>query len=194
MIATLVGTVAEKLADQVILEVNGIGYELSVSQEDSVSVKVGAELKFYIYEHIREQSYDLFGFTNRESKRLFEQLLDVTGVGPKMALSVLNIGKTTEVKTAIAEGNVKALQAANGVGQRVAERIIVDLKDKIGLGENPEATTFLTNPVTNRFDEAQEALVSLGFNARDAALALSGVDSSLPTEERVKIALKGRNK
>lgn len=194
MIATLFGTVSEKLADQIVLDVNGTGYGLYISQEDWASVSNGLEIKFYIYEHIREQAHDLFGFINIQSKQLFEKLLNVSGVGPKMALAVLSIGNSDEVRVAIAEGNIKILQAANGVGKKVAERIVVDLKDKVGLGDNPDATTFLTNPIVNRFDEAQEALVSLGFNAHDAAIALSEIDNSLPTEERVRLALKGSRK
>ena len=111
-----------------------------------------------------------------------------------MALAILSVGSINEVRAAIAEGNVKYLQAASGVGKKVAERIVVDLKDKVGLGLNPDATTFLTNPVVNRFDEAQEALVSLGFSAQDAATALGGVDPKLSIEERVKLALRGKTK
>lgn len=194
MIAALFGTVTEKLDNQVVIDVNGIGYGVWVSQEDWAELKTGNEIKIFVYEHIREQSHELFGFTNYSTKQLFEKLLDVNGVGPRMALAILSIGQSRDVTQAIAEGNVKYLQAANGVGKKVAERVIVDLKDKVGLGENPGATTFLTSPVVNRFDEAQEALVALGFNAHDAALALSEIDSKLSTEERVTQALKGRNK
>ena len=194
MIATLRGTVSEKLPDQVFLEVNGVGYGIWIIQEDWATIKIGNEIKFYVYEHIREQSHDLFGFINIQTKLLFEKLLNVNGVGPKMALSIMNIGKTEDVQIAIAEGNVKLLQIASGVGKKVAERIVVDLKDKVGLGDNPDATTFLTNPVINRFDEAQEGLVSLGYSAHDAALALEAIDTKLPTEERIKQALKGKAK
>lgn len=194
MIATLFGTVSEKLSDRIVLDVSGVGYGIWVSQEDWMALKVGNETKLYIYEHIREQSYDLFGFVNIQTKQLFEKLLNVNGVGPRMALAILSVGNTNDVRVAIAEGNVKMLQAANGVGKKVAERVVVDLKDKVGLGDNPEATTFLTSPMVNRFDEAQEALVSLGFSAHDAAIALNEIDSTLSTEERVKLALKGKNK
>ena len=193
MIATLFGTVSEKLGDMVVLDVGGIGYGIYVTQEDWAKLKIANEAKFYTYEHIREQSHDLFGFIDIVAKQLFEKLLNVNGVGPRMAMAVLSVGSTNDVRTAIAEGNVKFLQAASGVGKKVAERIVVDLKDKVGLGDNPEATTFLTSPVVNRFDEAQEALVALGFTAHDAALALNDIDNSLPIEERVKLALKGKN-
>jgi Holliday junction DNA helicase RuvA len=194
MISTLFGTISEKFDDSIVIDVGGVGYGLLVSQEDWANIKIGNEIKLYVYEHIREQSYDLFGFSNIVTKQLFEQLLNVNGVGPKMALAILSVGNDSQVRQAIAEGNIKFLQAANGVGKKVAERVVVDLKDKVGLGVNPDATTFLTSPIANRFDEAQEALVALGFNAHDAALALNEIDKSLTTEERVTLALKGRKK
>jgi holliday junction DNA helicase RuvA len=193
MIASLTGIVSEKLPDLLVIDIGGVGYGVWVSQEDWMHLNIGVDAKLYIYENIKEQNHDLFGFSSYGGKTLFEKLLNVSGVGPKMALSVLNVGPIEDVKSAIAEGNVKLLQAANGVGKKVAERIVVDLKDKVGLQSATDATTFLTNPVTNRFDEAQEALVSLGFSAHDAAIALSNVDADLSTEERVKLALKARN-
>ncbi|HUD03286.1 MAG TPA: Holliday junction branch migration protein RuvA [Patescibacteria group bacterium] len=194
MISTLTGKVTEQLGEVVVLNVAGVGYGLWVPQEDWGHLSTGAEVKVYVYEHIREQTYDLYGFLSPATKSLFEQLLSVNGVGPRMALAILSVGSINEVRAAIAEGNVKYLQAASGVGKKVAERIVVDLKDKVGLGLNPDATTFLTNPVVNRFDEAQEALVSLGFSAQDAATALGGVDPKLSIEERVKLALRGKTK
>jgi len=192
MIAFLNGKVTEQLDDLIGLEVNGVGYGLWVPMEDWAHLTVGSNVKLYVYEHIREQAHDLFGFVLLATKKLFEQLLSVNGVGPKMALAVLNTGPADEVRLAIAEGNVKYLLTASGVGRKVAERIIVDLKDKVGLGSNPQATTFLGAPSLNRSDEALEALVSLGYSAQDGAQALAGIDSELTAEERVKLALKGR--
>jgi Holliday junction DNA helicase RuvA len=192
MIAFLVGKVTEQLDDMIGLDVGGVGYGLWVPQEDWAHLAIGSEVKLYVYEHIREQNYDLFGFTSISTKKLFEQLLSVNGVGPKMALAVLSVGTIDEVRLSIAEGNVKFLQAASGVGKKVAERIVVDLKDKVGLEANPQATTFLGKPAIGRFDEALEALVSLGFSSQQAADALSEIDNKLTTEERVRLALKGK--
>lgn len=189
MIATLSGTVSEQQGELLVLNVAGVGYGLYVCTEDWAHLPTGKEAKLYVYEHIREQSHDLFGFVNITTKQLFEQLLSVNGVGPKMALAVLSVGSANDVRMAIAEGNVKYLQSANGVGKKVAERIVVDLKDKVGLVSSDSATTFLTAPAVNRFDEAQEALVSLGFSAQDAAAALADIDSTLPVEERIRKAL-----
>lgn len=193
MIAMLTGVVAEKTAEQLVLDVSGVGYGLYVTNEEYARLGSGDLVKLYIYEHIREMSHDLFGFTTLDTKKLFEQLLDVNGVGPKMALSVLNIGSSNEVRVSIANGDTKTIQKANGVGKRVAERIVVDLKDKVGLAGVDLSTTGMLQADSNLLrDEAVEALVSLGYTAQDATIALQNVDSNLPTEDRIKQALKGR--
>lgn len=191
MIATLTGVVAEKLGEIVILDVHGVGYGLLVTHEDFGRLAVGQTSKVYIHEHIREQAHDLFGFCRMETRELFELLLGVNGVGPKMALSVLSVGNTNDVRAAIATGDVKTIQRASGVGKRVAERIVVDLKDKVGLdGVDLASTGLLQGESLLRQDEAVEALVSLGYSAQDAAVALQSVDPALPVEERIKLALK----
>ena len=193
MIATLTGKIAEKIADVVVLDVQGVGYGLFMTLDDAGSLVVGATSKVYIYEHIREQSHDLFGFTSLTTKQLFQQLLDVNGVGPRMALNVLSIGTEQAVRTALAGGDVKFIQQANGVGKRVAERLVVDLKDKVGLAGVDLATTgLLQGEAVTLQDEAAEALVALGYSPQDAALAVKDIDLSLPTEERIKRALKGK--
>jgi Holliday junction DNA helicase RuvA len=190
MIATLRGIVSEKVADVVIIDVQGVGYGILATAEDYGQLYEGQESKLYIYEHIREQSHDLFGFLKRDTKSLFEQLLAVNGVGPKMALSVLSIGTSTEVRQAIASGDTKTIQRANGVGKRVAERVVVDLKDKVGLvGVDLESTGLLQGSNLAVQDEAAEALMALGYTLADATVALQKVDSELSTEERIKQAL-----
>lgn len=192
MIATLHGVVSEKLADIVVLEVQGVGYGLLVPAEDYGRLTTGEQAKLYIYEHIREQAHDLFGFLTKDSKSLFEQLLEVNGVGPKMALNMLSIGSGQEVRQAIASGDVKFIQRANGVGKRVAERVVVELKDKVGLvGVDLESTGLLQSETTMMNDEAIEGLVALGYTPQDAAKALAGINPDLPPEERIKQALRG---
>lgn len=190
MIATLSGKISEKLLDQLVVNVNGVGYGVYVTSEDYGRLNIGESSKVYIYEHVREQSHDLFGFLEIDTKYLFEKLLAVNGIGPKMAINMLSIGSPSSVKQAIAEGNVKFIQQANGVGKRVAERVIVDLKDKVGLiGVDIEASGLLKSNLIQ--DEATEALMALGFSSNDAQVALNEVDTNLPTEDRVKQALKG---
>lgn len=187
----LTGVVAEKPIDQIVLDVNGVGYGLLVTNEDFGRLTTGERAKLYVHEHIREMSHDLFGFTTLDTKQLFEQLLDVNGVGPKMALSVLNIGNSTQVRTAIAGGDVKSIQKASGVGKRVAERIVVELKDKVGLtGIDLASTGMLQSENLLRQDDAVEALVALGYTPQDAAVALQKINPTLPTEERIRQALK----
>jgi Holliday junction DNA helicase RuvA len=192
MIATLSGTVSEHVGGQVVLDVRGIGYGLQVTAEDMGRLASGQPAKLYVYEHIREQAYDLYGFVTLDTKQLFMQLLDVNGVGPKMALNILSIGNGAEVRTAIAGGDTKFISQANGVGKRVAERVVVELKDKVGLvGIDLSSTGMLQGEGLLMKDEAVEALVSLGYSPQDAAAALRDVDNTLSTEERIKHALKG---
>jgi len=193
MIATLSGVVSEKLKDIVVLDVQGVGYGLYVTAEDYGRLTTKEQAKLYVYEHIREQQHDLFGFLRRDDQSFFEQLLGVSGIGPKMALNMLSIGTAQEVRRAIASGDVKFIQRANGVGKRVAERVVVELKDKVGLiGIDLESTGLLQAEDTLMKDEAVEALVALGYSANDAAQALQKVDPKLPTEQRIKLALRGK--
>jgi Holliday junction DNA helicase RuvA len=190
MIATLSGTVAERIDDVVVLDVAGVGYGLWMTNEDASVLTPSKHVKVFVYEHIREQSHDLFGFMSLDTKKLFEKLLSVNGVGPKMALAILSVGSANEVRLAIAEGNVKYLQAANGVGKKVAERVVVDLKDKVGLAVGSDATSFLSTPSSIN-DDAHAALVALGYPTQSASDLLAGIDSMLSVEERVSLALKG---
>ncbi len=190
MIATLRGTVSEKTADQVVLDVAGVGYGLHVTAEDFGRLVTGEEAKVYIYEHIREQSFDLFGFVSFDTKKLFEQLLGVKNVGPKVALAVLDIGTAPAVRGAIAAGDVKLLQSAKGVGKRAAEQIVVELRDKVGLSASDEAEGIVTRPGVVGGDEAIEALMSLGYSPQDATTALKNIDPLLPVEQRITLALK----
>lgn len=191
MIATLNGTVSEKLADLAVIDVQGVGYGVFVTTEDHGRLATGEPAKLYIYEHVREQAHDLFGFLKRDTQDLFEQLLNVNGVGPKMALNMLSIGSTHEVRQAIAAGDVSFIQRASGVGKRVAERVVVDLKDKVGLAAvDLDSTGVLQSSETLMKDEAIEALVSLGYTTSDAVTVLQKIDPKLSTEDRVKQALK----
>lgn len=193
MIVSLRGVIAEKIGQQIVVDVHGVGYGLFVTSEDYGALQTGKEAKLYVYEHIREQAYDLFGFSSLSAKQLFEQLLSVKNVGPKVAMAVLDIGNEAAVRSAIANGEVKLLQAAKGVGKRAAEQIVVELRDKMGIDASATAESLVTRPGVDTQDEAVEALISLGYSPADAMLALKDIDKSLPVEERVKKALQGRS-
>lgn len=190
MIATLSGKISEKTNEAIVIESGGVGYGVFVDFEDFGALDTGQNAKLYIHEHIRENSHDLYGFTKLENKALFEQLLSVNGVGPKMALAILSVASASHVRSAIAGGDTKFISQAPGVGKRVAERVVVDLKDKVGLASDELATSFLNTPAANPNDEALQGLVALGYSVNDAAQALEKVDKKLKVEERIKAALK----
>jgi Holliday junction DNA helicase RuvA len=192
MIVTLSGMVSEKIGSQVVIDVSGVGYGVLVSSADYGSLTIGTLAKLYIYENIKEDTHDLYGFKTLDAKELFEQLLSVKNVGPKVGLAVLDIGPLDTVRGAIANGDVKLLQSAKGVGKRAAEQIVVELRDKVGapVGEGAEAV--LGRSGVNAQDEAVQALVALGYSDLDAQAALQNIDPKLPTEERIKQALKGK--
>lgn len=190
MIATLDGKIAEKIGELVVLECGGVGYGLHVTFEDFGALAVGKPAKLYVYEHIREDTHDLFGFRQIPTMVLFEQLISVKGVGPKMALAILSTANVDKVRQAVATGDTKFISQASGVGKRVAERVVVDLKDKVGLAASESATDFLTTPTADPNDEALQGLVALGYSVKDATKALEDVDQKLSTQERIKAALK----
>ena len=179
----------EKAIDMGVIDCGGVGYGFFVTFEDHGAIEEGKQAKGYIHEHIRENTHDLYGFRSLETKQLFEQLLSVNGVGPKMALSILSLASSGQVRSAIASGDTKFISQASGVGKRVAERVVVDLKDKVGLASADDATGFLTTQA-DPSDEALQGLVALGYSVNDAAEALKKVDSKLPAAKRIKEALK----
>jgi holliday junction DNA helicase RuvA len=193
MIATLKGEVAERSRENMlILEVGGVGYGLMVTSADLHTATLGSEQKLHVYEHIRENSFDLYGFLQSSSKQLFLQLLDVKNVGPKAAMAILDIADADTIRSNIAAGEVKFLQSAKGVGRRAAEQIIVELRDKVGGSPSEKAEQLVYRSGVNLQDEAVEALVGLGYSPQDAARALEKVDNTLSTEERVKQALRAQ--
>jgi Holliday junction DNA helicase RuvA len=190
MIAYLNGVVAVQNIDSIVLDVHGVGYGVVVSPNDISLLAQGSEAKLYIHEHIREDAHDLYGFSHTSAKELFEQLLSVKNVGPKVAMAVLGIGSQDSVRSAIASGDVKLLQSAKGVGKRAAEQMVVELRDKVGLVVGSDAEGIVTRSGVNLSDEAVLALIALGYSEFDAQRALEAVDSDLPTEQRITQALK----
>jgi len=187
MIAHVRGKVVEKFAGSVIIDVAGVGYEVSVAAGDFEVLHLEDEVKLYTYHHVREQAEELFGFSSLAGKKLFELLITVQGIGPKAALAILSLGSAEQVRNAIANGDGAYVQAASGVGKKTADRVVVDLSDKVGLPTKYDA------PIQTELDtsdEALEALIALGFTLADATKALEGVDVTLPTAQRVTHALR----
>ena len=190
MIAHVFGKVAEKFNGSLVVDVHGVGYEVSVATNDFDAVILDQEVKFYTYHHVREQSEELFGFSSLAAKKLFEMLITVQGVGPKAALAILSLGDAEQVRNAIANADSSFVQKASGVGKKTAERVVVDLSDKVGLPTHYGRTEAPLQTELNTSDEALEALMALGYTLADATKALENVDVNLPTAQRVTEALK----
>lgn len=193
MIATLSGKLGEKIGSMAIVEIGEVGYGVLLPVNSLDRLAVGETAKLYIHEHIKEDAHDLFGFLSLDDKLLFEQLLGVKNVGPKVAMAVLDLGNSSDVRVAIAAGDVRRLQTAKGVGKRAAEQIVVELRDKVGLIVSDAAEDIVTRGGVDAADEAVQALVSLGYTETDAMLALKNIDKTIPAEDRIKLALKGGN-
>ncbi len=189
MIAHVKGVVAEKFANSVIIDVAGVGYEVVVALGDFETLTLEDEVKLYTYHHVREQAEELFGFSSLAAKKLFELLISVQGIGPKAALSILGLGNSEAVRNAIANADSAFIAKASGVGKKSAERVVVDLSDKVGLPTH-YAESSPVQTMLNTNDEALEALMALGYTLADASKALERVDPNLPTSKRVTEALK----
>ena len=190
MIAHIKGIIAEKFGNCIIVDVNGVGYEVTVATPDFEDAKLGEERKFYTYHAIQENAEDLYGFSSLAAKKIFELLTSVQGIGPKAGMAILSLAGAEEVRNAIANADAAFIAKATGVGKKSAERVIVDLRDKVGTPSHYGATEARFITATQADDEALDALIALGFPLKEATAALEGVDVSLPVEERVKMALK----
>jgi len=191
VIAHLDGQITEKLAASIIIDVHGVGYEVIISTPDAETVNLGDHKKFYTYHAVRDNGEELYGFSSLAAKRLFEMLISVNGIGPKAAIAILSLGTPEDVRNAIANTDASFIAKAAGVGKKSAERVIVDLRDRVGIPSHYGATeTKFTLSATPPNDEALDALIALGFPLKEATEALAKVDPNLPTEERIKLALK----
>lgn len=191
MIAHIRGKVEEKFGSNgLIVDVNGVGYEMLVPVPDFESVNLGEEHKFFTYHQVRENAEELYGFSSLVAKKLFELLISVQGVGPKAGIAIMSLAEAEEVRNAIANADAGFVAKASGVGKKSAERVIVDLKDKVGIPSHYGATEVRAQKSTDEPDEAVDALIALGFPLKEALQALEKVDKALPVEERIRQALK----
>ena len=180
MIARLRGKRAGLSAAGLVLDVNGVGY--LVQATPSVLRRDGDELTVETYLHVREDALQLYGFGSVDERDLFVHLLGVNGVGPKVALAIVSGSTPTDLRRAIALEDTARFEAIPGIGKKTAQRVVLELKEKLGTGVEVPA------PVTDLV--ARDALVELGYSVPDAERALAGVDSELPPEQRVREALR----
>ena len=177
-----------------VIDCGGVGYGCHVTAYTAAQLKLGTNARLFITESIREDAFDLYGFISREEQRCYELLTGVNGVGPKAAMAILSAGGPQNFTLAVMTGDEKMLTAAQGVGKKIAQRIILELKDKIGgSGMELDFSGVKTNPVaapSNNTALANAALQELGYSASEIAAALKGVDPAATTEEMVRYALR----
>jgi len=187
MIGWLAGKLLGYDRDRVIVDVNGVGYQAAVSAGVIRNkVKIGEDIRLFIYTHVREDQLTLFGFSGLEEKQMFELLLSVSGVGPKSALAVVSRGNPEEVREAVAGADVEFFKSVSGLGKKTAQRIIVDLKSK--LGDVKELDLSGGNEPAAK--ELAAALKSMGFSPDEARAAVKRVDLELPLDKQIRSALK----
>lgn len=192
MIDYIKGEIAELTPTTAVIDCNGVGYELNISLLDYSRLQQSDAAKLYVHESIREDAHVLFGFIEKRSRELFRLLIGVSGVGPNTARLILSSLTAVQLESCIASGDEKMLKAVKGIGGKTAQRIIVDLKDKIKVGEG----TFISNVATSAsevFEDSVAALVMLGFTAQQSRKVLGKLfeaNPSLTTENAIKQALK----
>ncbi len=187
------GTIEMKLASSVVVECSGVGFELTVPQNSRLYLaREGSEVTVFTYMSVREDDISLFGFDDEDGLLLFEKLITVNGIGAKAAMAILSAMPAADVKKAIVFEDAAMLTRANGIGKKTAQRIVLELKDKLK-DITIEAGGDADMPVMTSSDEKQQAtdaLMALGYSRTEAASALVGADDGLTVEEYIKIALK----
>ena len=188
------GTVAVLEPGLAVIDCNGVGYGCRVTSYTTAQLKLNQKAKLFITESIREDAFDLYGFISREEQRCYELLTSVNGVGPKAAMAILSSGGPQNFTLSVMTGDEKMLTAAQGIGKKIAQRIILELKDKIGGGsmELDFSGPTVSAPVQSGSSAAlaHAALQELGYSPAEISAALKGVDPSASTEEMVRYALR----
>ena len=188
------GIVAETGPNLAVIDCGGVGYACATTNYTLAHLKRGEKSKLYTYLHVREEIFEIYGFSSQAELNSFKMLIGVSGVGPKAALAILSATTPDQLALAIVTGDEKSLTAAQGIGKKIAQRIILELKDKLA----KEQTSFASDgaavhiPVRNdKSGEAAAALAVLGYTSQDISVALKGIDmDALPLEEIIRQALK----
>ncbi len=184
MIGSIRGKLIKRLDSSLLVEVTGVGYLIQVPSNVFEKVKIEEELYLLTHHYVREDAQTLYGFLEEPQLKLFELLLGVSGIGPKMALSIVSAHAVEEIMAAVSNARTDLFQSVSGIGKKNAQRIIVDLQSKIGILEELD---FVGDLATQ---EVVDALVSLGYQAKDIRSVLKHIDKSLTEEEQLKKALK----
>lgn len=196
----LKGTITDIESNLAVLECGGIGFAISTSMNTLSQVRLGESVKLYISEQVREDAFDLYGFKTLGEKHCFEMLISVSGVGPKAAISILSANTPEGVCMAVMSGNEKALTVAQGIGKKIAQRVILELKDKMQkqAGDfDVQNTTFAVPTGTEaqtKMSDAASALAVLGYSSSECAAALKDIDMSMPLESIIRAALRNMMK
>lgn len=189
MISYLKGKIKNKGNGFIILEINNIGYQVFVNPAMYADLDIGAEVEFYIHQHVKEDILDLYGFKSIEELELFELLLSISGIGPKSALGVLTIAKVQDVKDSIAQGDSSLLTKVSGIGKKTAERVVLELKEKVGSLANGAKGASIN--ISGQASDEIDALMALGYSATQAREALQKIDKNITDSgERIRQALK----
>ena len=198
MIYCLTGKIVKKSMNAVVLSCGGVGYYAQCPASVAGALPgVGQETTIYTVMNVTENDVSLYGFATEEQQACFEMLTAVSGVGPKVGLAILSVMEPERVALAISAGDHKAFKAASGVGPKLAQRIVLELKDKVakgfvdGISLEDVAGASAQTPAAQSSSQAIAALVSLGYSQSEAALAVSKIDATLPVEEIIKLALRG---
>ena len=198
MIYCLTGKIIKKSMNAVVLSCGGVGYYAQCPASVAGALPgVGREATIYTVMSVTENDVSLYGFATEEQQACFEMLTAVSGVGPKVGLAILSVMEPERVALAISAGDHKAFKAASGVGPKLAQRIVLELKDKVakgfvdGISLEDVAGASAQTPAAQSSSQAIAALVSLGYSQSEAALAVSKIDATLPVEEIIKLALRG---
>jgi holliday junction DNA helicase RuvA len=192
MIASLRGRVVSSAVGVAVLDVGGVGYRLATTTTASrrAAAAGDGEVTLLTHLHVREDALQLFGFASEAERSLFEMLLGVSGVGPKAALAIVSGYEPDQIRRAVQSGDHALFTSIPGIGRRTAERVVIDLKDKVGGLVVPTSVEAPT-PAGNQHTAARDALVGLGMSVAEAEAALRPIDETLPVEERVRLALSG---
>ncbi|MBP6866020.1 MAG: Holliday junction branch migration protein RuvA [Candidatus Pacebacteria bacterium] len=182
MIGSIRGKVTLKGDRFVLVETAGVGYKIWTSQDNLSKVKNDAEVLFYTHTHVREDSLDLYGFLNYEELDFFEMLINVSGIGPKGALTILSVATIETLQRAISTSDIPYLTKISGIGKKTAEKMVIELRDKVGVLEKNET-------LKDELD-ALLALQALGYSQNEARDALKGLSPELSTNAKIKEALK----